>query len=531
MKKWGPAAFFAAVVLIASAASYLLVRKAAGDARAPLVNSRTQAVAASAAAVERLFAEVGGQTAVAAAGLEPWAGSIRQTLDARPTLDRLLAAAPALDGGAYLVDRQGKVLTYSSPVAVLNGQVRKAGYIDEAFSGKVAWSPIVRDPLLREPFLETAAPVKDLPGSPAAVLVGLSKAGSIASRAATIARTVGGGGSALVDSSGQTVDDKGAVGTPSADVAPALAAASGHATGFLEYRGEGGVQKAGAYARTAQGWTVVVFQSTADFDAPSSRIQRLSELGAAALAVLAIAFIFAMQLRWAAAARRTEEATRSFLAIAGHELRTPLTIIRGFTQTLLGRWGQVPDARKQEIVGQIGRQSRSLEHLIERLLLAAQLDSGVGQVVVPRPQELASQIEQTVDYHRSLSPIHEFVLDAAPPLPAEVDGKAFEQVMSHLLENAIKYSPSGGKVWVSARKRGGAVVITIEDEGVGLPADASHIFDRFGQGEHMDRRTHDEGGVGLGLFIVKTHLDRMGGSIKAEPRKQGGARFVVTVPS
>jgi signal transduction histidine kinase len=531
MKKWALPAIFATIMVFASAYFYLVVRMAVADVASPLVASRTQAVAASAASVERLFAEVGGQTAVAAAALEPWNGSVRQALDARPVLDRLLAAAPVLDGGAFVVDRRGGVAAYSSSVAALNGQIRKAGYIDEAFAGKVTWSPVVRDPLLREPFLETAAPVKDPSGSPAAVLVGLSKASSMASRATSLARAAGGTGSALVDSSGQAVDDKGGVGTPSADVAPAITAAQSRAKGFLEYRGEGGVQKAGAYARTAQGWTVVVFQNSGDFYASTARIQRFSELGAAALLVLAIAFILIMQLRWAATTRRTEEATRSFLAIAGHELRTPLTVIRGFTQTLLGRWGKVPDARRKEIVGQIARQSRNLEHLIERLLLAAQLDSGVGQVVIPRHQEIGPQIAQIVDYHRSLSPIHELVVDAESPLPAEVDSKAFEQVMSHLIENAIKYSPSGGKVWVSARKRASSIVITVEDEGVGLPADASRIFDRFGQGEHMDRRTHDEGGVGLGLFIVKTHLARMGGSVKAERRKEGGARFVVSLPS
>jgi signal transduction histidine kinase len=120
------------------------------------------------------------------------------------------------------------------------------------------------------------------------------------------------------------------------------------------------------------------------------------------------------------------------------------------------------------------------------------------------------------------------VVEARPGLPrALADPRALGDVLEHLLDNAVKYSPSGGTVWIRASGGRGAVEIAIEDEGVGLPASTSRIFGPFEQGESVDKRLHDEGGAGLGLFIVRTLVTRMRGAVRAERRSPRGARFVV----
>ena len=93
----------------------------------------------------------------------------------------------------------------------------------------------------------------------------------------------------------------------------------------------------------------------------------------------------------------------------------------------------------------------------------------------------------------------------------------------------MKYSPAGGEVGLRIVPRGRWVDLVVEDEGVGLPSDYRSIFEKFVQGESVTKRVHDEGGVGLGLYIVRTLVEDMGGTVRAEPRSSQGARFVVSL--
>ncbi|HEX9529502.1 MAG TPA: HAMP domain-containing sensor histidine kinase, partial [Acidimicrobiales bacterium] len=243
----------------------------------------------------------------------------------------------------------------------------------------------------------------------------------------------------------------------------------------------------------------------------------------------ALALILAVlaEVRHDRQAHQVERATSAFLAVAGHELRTPLTSIRGFSQTLAQRWDSLPAGRRQEMVQAIARQSRLLEHLIERLLTAARLEAGTSSTLLLGPVDLTAVLQDVVEAHQPLAPLHEIRVEMAPGLTVHGDGGALGQVLGHLVENAVKYSPGGGLVTVSATRLRRRVEVAVEDDGVGLPSDFPRLFDRFAQAEPVDTRTYDEGGMGLGLFIARTLVEQMGGVIRAEPRQPRGARFVV----
>jgi two-component system cell cycle sensor histidine kinase PleC len=118
----------------------------------------------------------------------------------------------------------------------------------------------------------------------------------------------------------------------------------------------------------------------------------------------------------------------------------------------------------------------------------------------------------------------------APEIAVVGDRQALGQALDQIVDNAVKYSPAGGDVAMRARLRGRRVELTVEDEGVGLPSDHSRIFEPLTQGEEVDGRVHDEGGVGVGLYIARAMVEAMGGTVRAERRTtDAGTRIVVTI--
>jgi signal transduction histidine kinase len=144
--------------------------------------------------------------------------------------------------------------------------------------------------------------------------------------------------------------------------------------------------------------------------------------------------------------------------------------------------------------------------------------------------DVEKALGDVADGFRPLAPLHTFVVEAEPGLVVKADRKAFGQVLDQLVDNAVKYSPSGGVVALRARRRRGRVEVMVEDEGVGLPSDPSRIFEAFTQGEEVNQRTLDEGGIGVGLYIARTLVSGMGGTVSAERRApEPGTRLVVTL--
>jgi signal transduction histidine kinase len=219
-----------------------------------------------------------------------------------------------------------------------------------------------------------------------------------------------------------------------------------------------------------------------------------------------------------------------FLSIASHELRTPITVLGAQGQLLLRRAersGELDPERVLKAMRTVGSQADKLARLVGQLLDISRLESGKLQLERART-DLAELVEHVVTATQSLTEQHTIMLAAPASLACEVDPLRLEQVLTNLLDNAIKYSPAGGQVDVALRVPApDRVELSVRDHGVGIaPEKRDHIFERFYQ-------AHDDSvrkGMGLGLYVTRQIVELHGGQINAEFPEDGGTRFVVCLP-
>lgn len=230
----------------------------------------------------------------------------------------------------------------------------------------------------------------------------------------------------------------------------------------------------------------------------------------------------------------TEEAKyadmrRDFVASASHELRTPISVIRAAAETLLDGAIDQPEQARQ-FLDQVHRQALSMEALIKDLLDLGKLESRPDLTL--RPTDVGEVLARVVEAQEpeAKKRRHVVALEAAGPLPRLIaDASLLEHAFSNILENAIRYTPDGGRVFVRARADGDRVRVEIEDTGGGIPEkDLKRIFERF---YRVDRsRSRELGGTGLGLSIVKHVVQLHKGEVWAESGPGRGAKFVVVLP-
>ncbi len=225
------------------------------------------------------------------------------------------------------------------------------------------------------------------------------------------------------------------------------------------------------------------------------------------------------------AARRRE---REFLASVGHDLRTPLTTIGGYAEALAE--GKVAGDRLSEVAGILDRESGRLSRLVEDLMLLTRLEAREFSL---RPEEvdlaghLGGIAESFGARARNLGVRLETDLHPLPP--TRVDPDRVAQVVGNLLENALRYTPEGGRVRLGLRDESGTIVITVSDDGPGIePADLPHIFERLYVTQRY-RPIRPEGS-GLGLSIVRELVDAMGGATSVESSPGAGTSIVVRLP-
>lgn len=235
-----------------------------------------------------------------------------------------------------------------------------------------------------------------------------------------------------------------------------------------------------------------------------------------------------------------EEAARlksDFLNFVAHELRNPLTTIKGNVETLLADIeGSIDDATRREFYEIIEVDADRLLDLINELLDVSRVEAGRPLTLMVRPVHVRSLLDRQARrqrYDKYFTRKHLVATDFAPDLPDEIvtDPEKLNHILSNLLGNAVKYSPEGGLVTISAAPDGpDAVTITVEDNGVGLSeVEMARLFRKY---ERIERAsTRNIPGTGLGLFLVKNLVDLLGGTISCRSTPDQGTSFTVRLPA
>jgi signal transduction histidine kinase len=212
--------------------------------------------------------------------------------------------------------------------------------------------------------------------------------------------------------------------------------------------------------------------------------------------------------------KEADEAKTIFLATTSHELKTPLTVINGYAELLL-RDDTNEELRHQGLMAIVTR-GKELGAIVERLLLSSQIEFGRLQVSL-RSTDVVAVVRERVEALAIVSGHHLVTLDVSPGVTAAVaDGVALATAIDHLVDNAIKYSPEGSLVTVGVNgAERGAVAIKVRNQGGGMTVEQrKRCFDKFWQADGTDSRGH--GGTGLGLYIVKSLVESMSGTITVD---------------
>ena len=226
-----------------------------------------------------------------------------------------------------------------------------------------------------------------------------------------------------------------------------------------------------------------------------------------------------------------DRSRREFVANVSHEMRTPLTSIKGACETILGDRDMAPDMEQfflHMAVDECDRMTR----IVSDLLVLSRLDNKRTQwhIVTFDPDAMLKHVAEVMKVDAAA---HSHTLTYKPEKPLcelTADRERIEQVIINVLSNAIKYTPDGGKIELSARQLDGGVEMTVSDNGIGIPdEDIPHLFERFYRVEKS--RTSETGGTGLGLAIAKEITEAHGGRITVKSKLGEGTSVTVFLPA
>jgi len=228
--------------------------------------------------------------------------------------------------------------------------------------------------------------------------------------------------------------------------------------------------------------------------------------------------------------RRLERVRQDFVANVSHEFRTPLTAIQGFAETLLAGALEDPGNRRR-FVEIIREHATRLARLTEDLLKLSRIEAGQLKLEFC-PVSVTQLIESCVETAQLKAVPRRLALDVR--LPNELstvrgDANSLQEVLQNLLDNALQYTPAGGKIEVSALCSDGRVVVTVADTGIGIPqVEQERIFERFYRVDAA--RSREAGGTGLGLSIARHIVEAHGGRLWVESAVGEGSRFHFSIP-
>ena len=237
-----------------------------------------------------------------------------------------------------------------------------------------------------------------------------------------------------------------------------------------------------------------------------------------------------VSIRGAQQRARLERSRAELVSTVAHELRSPLTSVKGFTATLLAKWGRFTDDQKRVMLETVNADADRVTRLITELLDVSRIESGrmeVHRQLVDIPDRAMKIIAGRV---AAGEPEDRFRLQAAADLPDTwLDADKIDQILGNLVENAVRHGAGIVTVVVERARIGGdqaeAVAVSVRDQGEGIPPEvAPRVFRQFWRGKRR-------GGTGLGLYIVKGLVEALGGDITVDRAPGGGAEFRFIVPA
>ena len=217
-----------------------------------------------------------------------------------------------------------------------------------------------------------------------------------------------------------------------------------------------------------------------------------------------------------------------FVSDASHELRTPIAVIQGYVK-MLDRWGKDDEKVLEESIAAIKAETEHMKTLVEQLLFLARGDSG-RQQLSPESMDLAALMAEVLDEYRMIDPAHEWRQGSMAPAPVSADPALIKQAARILVDNAVRYTPEGGSIRLSAGMADGRAFFEVQDGGIGIAEeDVPRIFDRFFRADPA--RARASGGTGLGLSIARWIVERHDGHFEVLSRQDLGTRIRVVMPA
>ena len=216
-----------------------------------------------------------------------------------------------------------------------------------------------------------------------------------------------------------------------------------------------------------------------------------------------------------------------FVSDASHELRTPIAVIQGYA-SLLDRWGKDDPETRQEAIDAIRQEADSMKELVEQLLFLARGDNDSMSIQMEQ-LDLSALAGEVFRESEMIDKAHAFQAELEEEAWVVADDGLTKQALRVLVDNAIKYTPAGGKIALSVRTADGHALLSVQDEGQGIaPQDLPHIFERFYRADQS--RARQTGGTGLGLAIAKWIVERHSGWIEVTSREGIGTRMTMVLP-
>ncbi len=225
--------------------------------------------------------------------------------------------------------------------------------------------------------------------------------------------------------------------------------------------------------------------------------------------------------------KELDQLKSEFVSMVSHELRAPLTNINGSIELMLADGDMDPESQRT-MLRIIGEQSARLTRLVQGILNVSRIEARKLEIH-PQAVDVRPLMEKVIENLAQRENIHEFELPESPLPLVWADPDRLEEILANLIDNAVKYSPEGGTIKLSARESDGRLIISVTDPGVGIPAkELDKIFEKFHRVDRGDARTTY--GHGLGLYISKRFIEAHGGDIWVESKLGKGSTFSFTLP-